>query len=831
MFRSYLVAGLRNFTRHKLYALINVAGLSVGFACAVLIALFLRDELSYDRWIPDSSNLYRLELTFHMHGRAPWALATAPLPVLDAMQAEIPEVTGATHLVPEGMTVAVGDRHFYETIAVVDPSFLQVIKLPLLQGDPAAVFVQPESIVISQSTARKWFGNVDPLGKSVTLTGDGILCDRSDSACLTASHLLTVTGVMRDLPSNTQLVADVLLPNSSQADEIPKSFRKQSWTSTNGSYNYLRLAPGVDPKTVLEKLKPILDRSIRTGAATGVDVPGSEFEEFNLTRFWDVHLTSDNLGGMKPAGSWTTIYGFAVIGTLIMLIACFNFMNLATARAALRAREISLRKAVGATRRQLIVQLMGEALLMSLLAFFVALALVEILLPVYDAFLDRPITFHYLTDWPLLAASIAGAVAAGLFSGVYPAFVLSSFRPAGILNSSAATRVGGGLLRTALVIVQFAVSIGLGVVAIVVFSQIRFARNVDLGFHRDRVVVVRGITKLTPSAADNFAEVLKSDPGISDVALSDAVPFDLFNVSNVPVQIQGEPQSFTAHILDAGPEFPSLYDMRLVAGRVLSAQHGEDVFAEYPFFSSAAADVGRNVLINEAAARRFGYSPQAVIGKTIVAGSGRINIAGVIADSKMDGLREALQPTLYVVYPRSYTLLSVRLRGARVSETLAFIDRTWRSFAPGSAIQRYFLNDTFDRLFKSDEKQGAMFGVFVGIAIFIACLGLFGLAAFTAQRRTKEIGVRKVFGARTRDIVLLLLWRFSVPVLIANAVAWPVAFYYLHHWLESYAYRISLNPLYFLGAGAIALCIAWATVLAHALRVARARPIHALRYE
>jgi putative ABC transport system permease protein len=383
----------------------------------------------------------------------------------------------------------------------------------------------------------------------------------------------------------------------------------------------------------------------------------------------------------------------------------------------------------------------------------------------------------------------------------------------------------------ALVIAQFAVSIGLGVAAIVVFSQIRFARNVDLGFDRGGIVVVQGITKLTPSAAENFANALRSNAGISEVTLSDAVPFDLFNVSNVPVQLQGESQSFTAHIMDISPEFPSVYNMQLAAGRALSAEHGKDVFSRYPFFSSAAADACRNVLINEAAAHRFGHAPQDVIGKTLVAGSGRVTIAGVVRDSKMDGLREPVEPTVYVDYPPTYTLLSIRLRGARLSETLAFIDRTWRSFSPGTAIQRYFLNDTFDKLFKSDEKQGEMFGVFVGIAIFIACLGLFGLAAFTAQRRTKEIGVRKVFGAKTRDIVFLLLWRFSVPVLAANVIAWPVTFYYLHRWLEGYAYRISLNPLYFVSAGAIALTIAWATVFTHALRVARASPVHALRYE
>jgi putative ABC transport system permease protein len=320
------------------------------------------------------------------------------------------------------------------------------------------------------------------------------------------------------------------------------------------------------------------------------------------------------------------------------------------------------------------------------------------------------------------------------------------------------------------------------------------------------------------------------------VSLSNGVPFDLFNVSNIPVQIQGKSQSFSAHIMNIGPEFPSLYGMPLLAGRYLSAAHGEDVFSAYPFFPPAEApdvDAGRNVLINAAAAQRFGYTAAEAVGKTIVAGGagGHVTIAGVVGDSKIDGVREPVLPTVYADHPGSKTLLSIRIHAGRVSDTLAYIDKTWRSFAPGSAVQRYFLSDTFENLFKSDEKQGAMFGLFVGIAIFIACLGLFGLAAFTAERRTQEIGIRKVFGARTAEIVRLLLWQFSIPVLIGNVIAWPVAYYYLRHWLEGYAYRISLNPLYFLTAGAAALAIAWATVFVHAVRVARASPIHALRYE
>jgi putative ABC transport system permease protein len=832
LFRHYLVTALRNLVKHKLYSFINIVGLSVGLACAIFIVLFLRDELSYDRWIPGSSNLYRIELTFQMPDRPPWPLATAPFPLLHMMQEQIPEVKATTHLLPEPMTVMVGNRQFFETVAVVDPGFFQVIRLPLAEGDPSSVLAQPESIVLSQSVARKYFGDIDPLGKIVTVTGSGILCDRNDAACLTAAHPLTVTGVLRDLPPNTQLSVDLVMPNSSQADELPQTFREQAWTSTNGVYNYIALAPGADPDTVLAKLKPILARTVSTGQLNnGASV--NELEQFHLTRFWDVHLTSDNYGGMKPPGSRTTIYGFAIIALLIIVVACFNFMNLATARATLRAREISLRKVVGATRPQLIVQFLGEALLMTLVSLVIALALVEVLLPVYDAFLSRPIAFNYLADWPFLLAILVATIVAGLLSGVYPALVLSSFRPAAVLKASTSTQSGSGRIRMALVVWQFSVSIGLGIAAIVVFSQINFARNIDMGFDRDGIVILRGITKLTATASESLARALRASPEIAGVALSNAVPFDLFNASNFPVQIQGKSQSVTTHVIIISPEFPSLYGMRLLAGRLLSTAHGEDVFSSYPFYPQTPdVDAGRNVLINREAARRFGYTPEEAVGKTLVAGSGgHVTIAGVLGDSKLDGVRESVLPAVYGDFPNSNTLLSIRIHGARVSETLSFIDKTWRSFVPGSAIQRYFLSDTFDNLFKSDEKQGVMFAFFVSIAILIACLGLFGVAAFTAERRTKEIGVRKVFGARTQDVVGLLLWQFSIPVLIANAIAWPIAYYYLHHWLESYAYRISLNPLYFFTAGGIALAIAWATIFAHALRIARASPIFALRYE
>ncbi|HEY0799746.1 MAG TPA: ABC transporter permease [Steroidobacteraceae bacterium] len=824
MFRNYLTTALRNFARHKLYSLINVAGLSVGLACAIVIVLFLRDELSYDGWIPGSAQLYRVEVTVNVPGRDPQQLAVSPFPLPRAMREQIPEVTAMTRLAPQRMTVTVGNREFSETVMVVDPNFFRVIRLPLLEGNPADVFSQPESLVLSKAMARKYFGDVDPLGKTVLI--GGAHCNLNGSACQSAVHSLTVTGVLRDLPHNTQLVADVVLPNSSQADPMPAA-EKEEWLDQN-DYGYVTLAPGANLDAVLAKLKPILDRSINPEKLAVLNMRGSELEQVHLTPFRNAHLTSDKYNGLKPAGSWTTVYGFAAIALLILLVACFNFTNLATARAMLRAREISIRKAVGAKRRQLMVQLLGEALLMALVSLVVALALVEILLPDYDAFLDRPIGFQYLGDWPLFAGIIASTIIAGLLSGTYPALVLSSFRPAAVLKMSASAPGGSGRMRVMLVVSQFAVSIGLGIAAIVVFSQISYARNIDLGFDRDGIVIIGGANNLTPIARDSLANILRGHPRIASVALSGAFPLE-GAMWNRAIQIPGAPQNLIVRSMNIGPEFPSLYGIRLLAGRLLSHDRGADALPADGL--NEPQNEGRNILINAAAARRFGYSVEEAVGKALLFEGAHVTIVGVLGDSKVDGVKRPIVPMVYYSYPEGNAVFSVRLQGSRASDTLADIDKAWRSFAPDTPIQRYFLSAVFESQFTSDEKQGAMFGLFVGIAILIACLGLFGLAAFTVERRTKEIGIRKVFGARSSDIVRLLLWQFSIPVLIANAIAWPVAYYYLHHWLESYAYRISLSPVYFVLAGAVALAIAWFTVFVHALRVARASPIRALRYE
>jgi len=826
MFRNYLVTALRNLARHKLYSFINIAGLAVGLACAILIMLFVRDELSYDKWIPGSENLWRVEVIYHVPGRSePIITAQTPMPIPPAMHDQIPEVRSATRMVREGMTLTAGDRQFSENVGAVDPNFLQVIPLPLVEGDPRTVMSRPENIVISQTAARKYFGDADPVGKTLS-TGRGG-CN-GDAACANMTVVLKVVGVMRDLPHNTQLEFDFLVPNTSLADRIDQQ-QKKNWLSNSNTFGYVTLAPGSDPARVLAKLKPILDRSIDLSAFTSVKVPGSQLVEVKLTPFLDAHLTTDRFGGLKPPGSWATLYGMGVIGVLILLVACFNFMNLATARATMRAREISLRKCMGAARRQVIVQFMGEALLMALLALIAGLALVEVLLPSYSRFMGRPLELHYFTDWPMTLAIVGIGILAGLLSGFYPALVLSGFRPATTLRANTSGQAGSSGLRNGLVILQFAVSIGLGIGALVVFQQIQFARNIDLGFRRDNIVFTGTGGRLTEDGIRSFVEALKRGPGVLQVARTSFMPFN-GNNSVLPVQRPGDPQFLSPNHISVSQDYFDLFKIGILAGRALQDNREEDNFYEGPN-GDQGKNEGHNVMVNASLARALGYAPAAIVGKSFVFGKSHSRVIGVVADTLSEGTRSPVLQTVFVHRSDNLQNIVIRLAPARSQEALDYIARTQRSFVHGVALSRTLLSDSYKKLYVGDERQGQIFAIFVGIAIFIASLGLFGLAAFTAGRRTREIGIRKVFGARIRDVVVLLLWQFSLPVLIANAIAWPVAWYYLHDWLQGFAYRITLSPVYFAVVGLGALVIAWLTILSHALRVARANPIHALRYE
>ena len=824
MFRNYLTVALRNLIRQKLHSVITIGGLAVGLACALFVILFVRDELSYDKWLPGTANLYQLELTERAPGRPPQGFATVPYPLPQAMQEQIPEVSAFTRFSVQNTTVNVDGRRFFEKMFLVaEPNFFRVVRLTLLSGDPNQVLAAPESVVLSESTARKYFGNANPVGRIISVARTG--CAANDDACRDGTIPLTVTGVFKDIPHNSQLTAAAIIPNTSAADQLSQSL-KQQWLFHN-EYGYVTLAPGARPQTVLDKLTPILDQAV-TGPLRrfNINLRGSQLYAVSLTPFTAVHLISSRFSNnLTPPGSWATVEGVIAIGVLLMLVACFNFMNLATARATLRAREVALRKTVGARRRQLIGQFLGEAVLMAVVALALALAMVESLLPTFDRFLERPIAFNYLADWGPLALMAMITLAAGLLSGSYPAMILANLRPASNLRTGGAGPSGSGRLRTILVVAQFAVSIGLGTAALVVFRQIDYARNLDVGFRHDNIIIVDA-GSLAAAARDSFAQLLRTRPGVLATAQSSDVAFTT-NQSLDVARLAGQSDTVTLNRLAIDPDFPRLYDIPVVAGRMLSESRGEDKLTAGP----DPANEGHSVVINEAAAVRFGFTPQQAVNKTILLNISHVRIVGVLRDFMFRGAREPVKPAVYIYDPKALSMISVRARPQDLQGTLAFIDKLWRSLAANTAPQTYLLDNSFSALYRTDERQGQMFGIFVGIAIVIACLGLFGLAAFTAGRRTREIGIRKALGARMRDVTLLLLWQFSIPVLIANFVAWPVAGYYLHGWLEGFAYRITLNPLYFIAVGVTAVIIAWATVGVHALRVARANPIHALRYE
>lgn len=821
MFWNYFTVALRNIARHKLYGFINIAGLTLGLTCMVFIALFIRDELSFDKWVPDSGNLYRIDVGAEPPGRPVDHFALAPFPLPTFMKDHLPEVQAQTHLWPMSMTVQVGDKQFLENINEADANFFSMMHLPLVAGDPAQVLQHPESMVISQALAKKYFGNANPVGREVMISRAN--CGTEQTTCPSAMAAIRVTGVMRDLPHNTQFQIDAVIPITSPVDRIGENGRK-AWFSFNGP-GYVRLAPGSDPDRVTAKLRGLMDRMIDLSASVGVHKPASQLLHVTLVPFHEAHLNAD-AGIGPPPGSWATIYGLALVGGIILLAACFNFTNLATARAMMRAREIGLRKCVGASRRQVAIQFLGESLMMAMVALVIALAVVEILLPAYDSFLTRPIALNYLADWRLLLAIIAIAAAAGLISGIYPALVLSGFRPATALRSNQSGQAGSGGLRGFLVVLQFAVSIGLGIATLVVFAQIDYARNETLGFRHDSTVVIATNRRMTADTRQSFMAQLRAYPGISGVAASSDTPFSPFlNVAGVTLPGHSEPT--TTEQLLVTPEFLGQYGMKLAAGRMLSDKRGEDTVVNRP----GAANDGHNILINETAAHVFGFGVQGAVGKTVRYNKWALNIVGVLDDVRFKGARQTVQPAIYLNDKVDSTVVSVHLTGNDIPGTIAFIDRTWHRMAPSVAISRSFLDDSFAKLYEADRKQGAMFAIFVGVAILIAALGLFGLAAFTVGRRTKEIGIRKVFGARTRDVTMLLLWQFSIPVLIANVIAWPLAWYYLHDWLQGFALHVALSPVYFAAAGVGALLIAWATVLSHALRVARANPIHALRTE
>ncbi len=821
MFKNYLDVAFRGFLANKLFSFINVFGLAVGLASAILIGLYVADELSYDRFHPDADRTYRIGR--EIYPREDFAglyMATVPPIAAEQLQQDYPEIEIAARARPNPGLLARGDVAFYEdAILYADPTLVDIIGFEWLAGDPATALTAPTSIVLTESLARKYFGAEPALGQ--TLTYENTLD-------------LTVSGVIRDLPDNTHLRADALRSVDVFLDRLSEMNRTQ-WAG-NMMHTYVRLAPGVDMEALAATFPAFIDRHIPPTEGFG---ESSEVSGISAMKIADIHLQSALQNEMSAPGSMATVVSLATVAFGIVLIACFNFMNLSTARSVLRGKEVGIRKTIGAERKHLVLQFMGESLGMALLATVLAIVLVEISLPAFNAFSGKALAFDVLVNPRLQAALALLVLGVGLVAGSYPALYLSSFKPAQVLKSRVSFGLRDVVFRNLLVVLQFSISIVLVIATAVVGMQMRYTRELDLGFDKEQVVVLSGSpTQGLTSRWEALREELLKHPEVVSVTASSVLP-GVENLNDNFGRVQGAPNAdgLVLRTMMVDYDFFETYRIDLLAGRPFSTDFAADRLPP-----QASAETTGNFILNESAVRAFGWTPEEAVGQLfelgfVGAAGVKGTIVGVATDSNFETVRLTVKPLIYMLGQqgqRTFPVFNggaIRITGNDLIGTLAHIDSAWQRVIPDFPLSRRFLSDDFEAIYQDDTRLGQLFTSFAGLAIFIACLGLFGLATFNAQRRIKEIGVRKVMGGSVWSIVWLLTSNFSRLVLVSNLVAWPVAYFAMERWLENFAYRIDLTPLVFIGSGLIALCIAWVTVGGTAAKAANQKPVLALRYE
>jgi putative ABC transport system permease protein len=820
MLKNYLTIALRNLVKHKLYSAINIFGLAVGLACCIAIALFVRQELSYDTQWAHADRIWRITREFKgSNGNASLRLATnAPQagPLLEADFAEIEEMG---RLMGTRVLVSRGETAFYEPeFTAADQGFLGIFDFEFVRGEPAGALTEPFTLILTESLAQKYFGNEDPLGQTLTVENQ---------------VELKVTGVIRDLPQTTHLELSMIASLPTFQALYGARF-SENWGSNN-FLTYIRLPEGYDIAQLEAQLPAFYTKHIAEDA--------TEWTQFHPQRLTSIHLHSNLDNEIGTNGSIGVVYTFGAVAAFLLIIACINFMNLSAARSMQRAKEVGMRKVLGAERRQLIFQFLGESILLCGIATLLAVALVELLLPVFATFIGSELSFDYASDPRVAGGLIALALLVGLVAGSYPAFYISAFTPASVLKGDVTRGKSGALFRKGLVVTQFAISIALIIATGVVYSQMRFARQLDLGLNKEQVVTLAGSP--TGGLGESY-QAMKDEwlrlPGVVNVTASNLVPSNQ-NTNGMGIRYEGgDPEGRGMPPLFVDFDFFETYEIALVAGRSFNQQFASD---RVVLPTAETPQTTGNFILNELAARQAGWTPEEALGKWFELeicdgcddGAVRGEVVGVARDIHFSSIREAIKPVFYFVAPEklfgfpALGIASIRVRPENLDATLAAIDATWQKFLPDQPVVRSFLDDRFEALYQNERRQGQVFLFFALLALLVACLGLFGLAAFTTETRTKEIGVRKVMGGSVWDIVKLLTWELSKLVLLANLIAWPVAWFLMRRWLENFAYRIDLGPMVFLGAAVMALLVAWVTVGALAARAATSRPILALRYE
>ena len=809
MLKNYLKIALRNLRKHKAYSLINVAGLAIGLACFTLIVLFVQDELSYDRYHPDADRLYRIAIEIEASEGATRNAQSPPL-WTTALLESYPEVEKAVRFKPPRQTwmVRYQDRQFSEkTWVFADSSVFEVFGVNLRRGTPETALTAPFTVVISEAMVEKYFRDEDPIGKTITIDNQ---------------YDFAVTGVFEDVPDNTHFHFDFLASFVSMNDpqtlyllnvlEFPFPF----------SYNYVLLEEGATKEAFEAKMPGFIEAHVPPQFLQG----GRQMRAF-LQPITDIHLHSTLENEIEANGDASVVYIFLAVGLFILLIACVNFMNLATARSASRAKEVGMRKVVGAQRRHLIGQFLGESALLALVALVLAMVLVALALPTFGSLTGKAITIGTLIAPTFVLALIGVALTVGLLAGSYPAFFLSAFRPAAVLKGELRAGAGRGTwLRKGLIVFQFFISIGLIIGTGIVYNQMQYARDKKLGFDKEHVVVVQMTDPNASRHYQSFKDAVLQHPNVLNVSAGFSTPGGLIGQATMRPFEDSQEQSWQMLTYFTDFDFVETMGMEIAAGR--------------DFSTAFSTDSTNAMLINETAARAFGWhDPNNAVGKDIVfAGNNAqpIRVIGVVKDFHSQSVREKIAPTVIGFGGQGtpqWFFAFVRIQPGDIPGTIASLEQTFEQVIPGYAFLYSFLDEDFEKLYKSEAVLGSLLGYFALLTIFIACLGLFGLASFTAEQRTKEIGVRKTLGASVGNIIVLLSKEFTTLVVIAFVVAAPAALWAMTQWLEGFAYSMDLVGAWwiFLGAGAAALLIAWLTVGYQSIRAALTNPVEALRYE
>ncbi len=809
MIKNYLIVAIRNLMRHKLYTSINVLGLAIGLACGILILLYIQQEFAVNRSHTLGDRIYKVIREERSSTQTTYSSGTSGA-LGPALEETFPEVEKTGRIWRWGVSAKYGERTGQYNFALIDDNFLDVFNFSFIKGDPKTAFRTPYSVVITDDMAQHLFGDTDPMGQTFSI----------DSRSFPGEY--TVTGIVKAPPLSSNLYFEILsntIPPVEETQEVWTLWRPlQSWRPVN---TYVLLKAGQNAETLQTKMQSLIKQYM------GDDV--AEKNAYHLQPLHRVYLYGESDFNPTANSPIEKIYMLAAIGLILVVIACVNFTNLATARAVTRKREVGVRKVVGAHRPQLMVQFLSESLLLTSAGLLIALALVELFLPLFNQFVRGDLHLNATTAMAGAPAVLALTLLVGLLAGWYPAFFLSSFRPVTALKSSASSSPGSTGLKKGLVIFQFGMSILLVICTLVVYQQLRYIDTKDMGFARDHIVMLRIFLRdfqkepnpqIRLSARHQMVkQAFLEHPNILSAS---ALRYDIMGYGGRPRLIWPDGDRIkerTIRINEVDDSFFETFNIPVLRGRAFSA--------------AVASDTSQAIILNETAVRLLGWEDDP-IGKQIESPAfpnQTLIVIGVVKDYHSLTLREEIAPMGFVARWRLFYSLALRIRPENTAQTLSFLEMQWKRFVPDAPVEYMFLDERIDGIYINEKLTGKMLGVFSLLAIFVACLGLFGLAAFMVQSRTKEIGVRKVLGASTPHLVMLLSREFIFLILLANLIAWPIAYYLMRDWLSGFAYQTDLNVLPFVASAIMALIIAFGTVSMQAIRAARSNPIDALRYE